>query len=114
MRRRLTSITLAGSCLLTLYTAAQQPAPVRMHLQTDQNVYISGDDAWVDGWTEKSTDNSRFTRLRLLDRNGKTRTEAFLPIDKGTFTGYLSLPDDLPTDTYFLDAIASAIPSSCQ
>lgn len=114
MRRRLTTITLAGACLITLHTAAQQPAPVRMHLQTDQNVYISGDDAWVDGWTEKSMDNSRFTRLRLLDRNGKTRTETFLPIYKGAFTGYVSLPDDLPTDTYFLDAIASAIPSSCR
>lgn len=114
MRRRLITITLVCSGILTLHTAAQQPASVRIHLQSDQNVYISGDDAWVDGWTDKPTDNSRFTRLRLLDRNGRTRTEAYLPTDKGAFTGYLSLPDDLPSDTYFLDAIASAIPSACR
>jgi hypothetical protein len=114
MRPRHTSLTLATIGLIAahLHTHAQTPAHIR--ILTDQQVYISGDDAWVDGRMDKTSPNCRYTRLRLLDRNGRTRTEALLPIEKTSFTGYLPIPEELPTDTYFLDAATTACPSACQ
>lgn len=100
--------------LLASPATGQSQGPVKLRLEPDQNVYITGENIWVDGWIDKAPSDTRFTRLRLLDRNGLLRSEAVLPLETGRFTGYLTLPDDLPTDTYFLDAIPSRIASTCR
>jgi hypothetical protein len=114
MQPRLPYLALPWIGILAAQPITHAQSPTHISLLTDQQVYISGDDAWVDGWLAKPSPNSRFTRLRLLDRNGQTRSEAFLPNEKTSFTGYLAIPEDLPTDTYFLDAVTSAFPSACQ
>lgn len=97
--------------LLTLawlgWSHANGQSPLRVGLQSDQRVYVTGDDLWIDGSMDRIDTSSRWTRIRLLDRNGEMRAEAMLRNEKGMFSGYLEIPEELATDVYFLDAVPS-------
>lgn len=114
MWRQLTLLSLSWSGFWAASASGQTKTPVYLRLEPDQQVYVTGEDVWVDIWMDKPHTDSRFTRLRLLDRNGRLRSEAVLPLETGSGSGYLTLPDDLPTDTYFLDAIPSRTPATCR
>jgi hypothetical protein len=99
--KALLSLTLLGSSF-----AHGQP-PLRVGLKTDQRAYVTGDDLWIDGSMDRVDTSSRWTRIRLLDRNGEMRAMSVLRNEKGMFSGYLEIPEELTTDVYFLDAVPS-------
>ena len=86
---------------------AQGQTPLHVSLRPDQRVFVTGDDLWIDGSMDRIDTSSRWTRIRLLDRNGEMRAEAMLRNEKGLFSGYLEIPEELSTDVYFLDAVPS-------
>lgn len=105
-------IRTSHTVLLTLatigYLQVHAQAPLQVGLRPDQRVYVTGDDLWIDGWMDRVDTSIRWTRIRLLDRNGEMRAESTLRNEKGMFSGFLELPEELSTDVYFLDAIPTA------
>jgi hypothetical protein len=106
MRRSLTNKALLSLAILGCVHMHGR-SQLRVDLRSDQRVYVTGDDLWLDGTMDRVDTSSRWTRIRLLDRNGEMRAEATLRNDNGMFSGYLEIPETLPTDVYFLDAVPS-------
>jgi hypothetical protein len=71
---------------------------------SDQSVYITGEEVWVDGYLSGDKTESKTIMLRLADRKGVTKTWTPLLIDQNQFSGIINLPETLATDYYFLDA----------
>jgi hypothetical protein len=72
-------------------------------MHTDQQVYISGDDIWVDGFLSDKTVLSKIAYVRLLTRSGQVASEILVSINDGRFEGFLSIPSTLASDYYFID-----------
>ena len=95
-------LLLLCSCQLIL-TQAQDATATKIHLSTDQRVYIAGETAWINGWLENFSE-SKTIHLKLLDRFGKKRQEIVLKNDSGNFKCFLSLPNELTSEYYFVEA----------
>ena len=82
--------------------------------QTDQTVYITGEEIWVYGSITGSGETPKSIQVQLLDRKGIARVEASLLNNNGTFSGSMIVPADLLSDYYFLDGYARGYASSIE
>src|SRR5689334_6769749 len=90
--------------LLTLCCCEAASAQLFIEAHTDQSVYLSGEELWVDGMITGTTVQPKFIQVQLLDRKGILKAEARLLNHDGKFSGSLEMPLELGTDYYFLDA----------
>ncbi|MBZ5858706.1 hypothetical protein [Flavihumibacter profundi] len=101
---------------LGLYTAvlAQVEPAVTMELQSDQGVYITGEDIWINGFLSGSAPMPKYIQVQLLDRKGRARAEVKLLNTNGSFSGFLEVPGNLVSDYYFLDSYVKGQASSVE
>lgn len=105
---------LLGLISLTAFTMlkAQQTNNAVFHVWADQKVCITGEDLWIDGYLNQQTINAKSITMRLVDRNGQTKSEVDVIPQRNSFSGFLNIPDNLPSDYYFLDCFAKGISST--
>lgn len=89
-------------CFVSTVQATPLPA-ISIHLISDQRVYITGETVWIDGWLKEDAE-VKIIRIKLLDRFGKKKQEVLLKNESGNFKGFLSLPNNLSSDLYFVEA----------
>ncbi len=102
---------LLGLILLVVSTAskAQQNNTTVFQAWADQQVCITGEEIWIDGYVSQELTNVKSITMRLVDRNGQTKSEVdVIPQRKG-FNGYISIPENLVSDYYFIDCFAKGI-----
>ena len=75
----------------------------------DQQVFISGEDLWVDGILQNAKAVSKTMHLQLLDRNGNRKAAAEVMLSGNEFSANLTIPENLPSDYYFLDAYSNGM-----
>lgn len=97
--------TLITSLLASLLLPAQDNFQIITEVHANQQVFITGEDIWLEGSLIKGNSLSRSVTARLLDRNGKVRLEKDLLQDQKKFSGFLSLSQNLGSDYYFLDCM---------
>lgn len=90
---------------------AQQKGKVEMTIQSDQHIYIVGEKIWVSGDISDKKISSKFMSVQLLDRNGVEKAKVKLVIDQTSFSGYISIPQDLRSDFYFLNCFIKGVES---
>lgn len=95
-------------------TSAQQNNPATFHVWADQKVAITGEEIWVDGYLNQTLANVKSITLRLVDRNGETKSEVDVIPQRNSFSGFLSIPETLMSDYYFLDCFAKGLSSVSQ
>lgn len=98
--------------LPALVVSAQQPDKLGISVIADQNVYVSGEEIWLEGRLDAPSPSLKYVQVQLLDRKGISRASLRLLNLQGRFSGMLELPAELASDYYFLDAFAEGIPSS--
>ncbi len=105
-----------GIFLLVTFTStnAQQNNSVSIHVWADQKVVITGEEIWIDGYLNQALTNTKSITLRLVDRNGQTKSEVDVIPQRNSFSGFLSIPENLISDYYFLDCFAKGISSVSQ
>ena len=84
------------------FSAAAQDASIR--LWGDQQIFIVGEDIWFDGLMQNKKPLSKTLIVTLLDRNGNKKAEAEVLFNGNKFRGLMTVPNNLPSDYYFLDA----------
>lgn len=89
--------------------SAQDAPSARLHVWTDQKVHVTGEDIWVDGEISGDLKKSRSLTIRLIDRSGAIITEADLVPGNFAFSGYLTIPDNIRSDYYFLDCTVAGL-----
>ena len=97
-----------------LSTSAQQNNIAAFHVWADQKVAITGEEIWVDGFLNQPITNVRSITIRLVDRNGQTKSEVDVIPQRNSFSGFLSIPETLVSDYYFLDCFAKGLTSVSQ
>lgn len=90
-------------------TSAQQNNTPAFHVWADQKVAITGEEIWVDGYLNQPLTNTKSITLRLVDRNGQTKSEVDVIPQRNNFSGFLSIPETLASDYYFLDCFAKGL-----
>lgn len=83
-------------------SAIAQDASIR--LWGDQQIFIAGEDVWFDGLMQNGKPVSKTLTVQLLDRNGNKKAEAEVLYNGNKFRGLITVPNNLPSDYYFLDA----------
>ena len=78
-------------------------------LWADQQVFISGEDMWIDGILQHASPISKTMHVQLLDRNGNKKAETIVLMDGNQFNAYISLPNNLASDYYFLDGYSEGL-----
>lgn len=91
---------------------AQQMNNAVFHVWADQKVCITGEDLWVDGYLNQQTINTKSITMRLVDRNGQTKSEVDVIPQRNNFSGFLNIPESLPSDFYFLDCFTKGMSST--
>jgi hypothetical protein len=92
-------------------TSAQQNNTASIHIWADQKVAITGEEIWVDGYFNQTLTNIKSITLRLVDRNGQTKSEVDVIPQRNSFSGFLNIPETLMSDYYFLDCFAKGLSS---
>ncbi len=92
-------------------TKAQLNNELNIHVWADQKVAITGEEIWVDGYFNQPLNNVKTITLRLVDRNGQTKSEVDVIPQRNSFSGFLSIPESLVSDYYFLDCFATGLSS---
>ena len=99
--------------LICLFAAnsvlAQQNNNLVFHAWADQKVVITGEDLWLDGYTNQDLENIKSITIRLLDRTGQTKSEVDVIPQQNGFAGYINIPDNLVSDYYFIDCFAKGL-----
>jgi hypothetical protein len=95
-------------------TRAQQNNTASFHIWADQKVAITGEEIWVDGYLNQPLTNIKSVTMRLVDRNGQTKSEVDVIPQRNSFSGFLSIPETLISDYYFLDCFAKGLTSVSQ
>ena len=105
-----------GLSLLITFTStrAQQNNTASFHIWADQKVAITGEEIWVDGYLNQPLTNVKSVTMRLVDRNGQTKSEVDVIPQRNNFSGFLSIPETLISDYYFLDCFAKGLTSVSQ
>jgi hypothetical protein len=83
---------------------AQENAAVKMAISTDQQVYITGEEIWLDAAITSGNAKPKYVQLQLLNRNGQAKADIKLLNREGVLSGLLEIPNDLVSDFYFIDA----------
>ncbi len=99
--------------IITFNTISAQEKEVgTFYVWADQKVAITGEDVWVDGLVNHEGKNLKSITIRLIDRNGDTKSEVDVTPQSNSFSGFLTIPETLASDYYFLDCFAKGMPSS--
>lgn len=102
---------LLGLILMVVFTSsiAQQNNTTVFQAWADQQVCITGEEIWIDGYVNQDLINVKSITIRLVDRNGQTKSEVdIIPQLKG-FSGYISIPENIISDYYFIDCFAKGL-----
>ncbi len=103
MKRVIIHIVLLLTANAAIRTMAQDASTARLRIWSSQQVHITGEDIWVDGDVTGDLKVSKSITIRLIDRNGSMMTEVEVaPRDFG-FSAFLTIPENLVSDYYFLD-----------
>ncbi|MEA1887170.1 MAG: hypothetical protein U9N72_08185, partial [Bacteroidota bacterium] len=83
------------------------PAPERVFVHTDRNIYVAGEDILYSFYliNDESRDSSKISTigyLELISSNDVAVTQTRLSINKSYGHGILSIPDSLTTGVYML------------
>ncbi|MFM7840216.1 MAG: hypothetical protein ACKO6K_11665, partial [Chitinophagaceae bacterium] len=108
--RFLSGLLLTAMVMCTFDLLAQsgrEQAVLQFH--TDQNVYVVGEEIWVEGRLPASAASLPFFTVQLIDRKGNGVAAVNLAVADRYFSGYLTVPGEVPSDYYFLDGLASGI-----
>lgn len=103
---------LSISFLLFCIALSLKAQEASIKLWADQEVFMTGEDIWVDGMLQHAKESSKTILLQLLDRNGNKKAEAEAVLNGTKFNAYLQVPENLASDYYFLDAYIKGIPVS--
>jgi hypothetical protein len=79
-----------------------------IEIQSDQQVYVAGEVAWINGRFE-GTVPSKFIEVYLIDRTGSEKASVTLLNQGSRFSGYIELPKEIRTDFYFLECSIKGI-----
>lgn len=88
---------------------AQQNNTTVFQVWADQKVCITGEEIWVDGYMNQQLMNVKSITMRLVDRNGQTKSEVDVTPQRNGFAGYISIPENLVSDYYFIDCFAKGV-----
>jgi hypothetical protein len=99
------------SLFIVLNTASISAQDASIKLWADQQVFIAGEDMWVDGMLQHAKAVSRTMHVQLLDRNGNKKAETIVLMDGDQFNAYISIPNNLASDYYFLDGYNDGLKS---
>jgi hypothetical protein len=66
-------------------------------------VALTGEDVWVEGAILQGKSSSKTITAVIIDRNGKSRATVDLPNLQNRFSGFITIPEMLISDYYFLD-----------
>lgn len=102
---------LVGLIFLIAFTSskAQQNNTTVFQVWADQKVCITGEEIWVDGYMNQQLMNVKSITMRLVDRNGQTKSEVDVTPQRNGFAGYISIPENLVSDYYFIDCFAKGV-----
>jgi hypothetical protein len=79
---------------------------------TDQQVYITGEDAWIDVSISGSIGSARTMRIRMVDRNGQAKAQVEIVPNTNGGSAFMTIPENLISDYYFIDAYVQGIMGS--
>lgn len=97
-------------CLLAFTSSkAQQNNTTVFQTWADQKVCITGEEIWIDGYMNQQSMNVKSITMRLVDRNGQTKSEVDVTPQRNGFAGYISIPENLVSDYYFIDCFAKGV-----
>ena len=97
-------------CLLAFTSSkAQQNNTTVFQTWADQKVCITGEEIWIDGFMNQQLMNIKSITMRLVDRNGQTKSEVDVTPQRNGFAGYISIPENLVSDYYFIDCFAKGV-----
>ncbi|ULQ51307.1 hypothetical protein [Flavihumibacter fluvii] len=100
--------------IVSIWATAQQGVPVNMSVRPDQNVYVCGEDIWLEGDITTAALTPKSVQVQLLDRKGQVKAEVRLLHIQGKFSGSMEVPTDLISDYYFLDTYVPGLASSVE
>jgi hypothetical protein len=80
-------------------------------LWADQKVFITGEDIWIDGIMQHAKPVSKIAVVQLLDRSGNVKAETEILLENNRISGFISLPNNLPSDYYFIDCYTTGVRS---
>jgi hypothetical protein len=100
-----------GLVFLLAFTSskAQQNNTTVFQTWADQKVCITGEEIWIDGYMNQQLVNVKSITMRLVDRNGQTKSEVDVTPQRNGFAGYISIPENLASDYYFIDCFAKGV-----
>jgi hypothetical protein len=93
---------------------AQEKETTVFHVWADQKVCITGEDIWVDGYLDQTKQTPKTITIRIVDRNGQTKSEVDVIPQRNSFSGFIMVPETLASDYYFLDCFAKGMASTSQ
>ena len=97
------------SFFIAFQTASLSAQDAVVKLWADQQVFIAGEDMWIDGMLQHTSAVSKTMHVQLLDRNGNKKAETIVLINGNQFNAYISLPNNLASDYYFLDGYSEGL-----
>jgi hypothetical protein len=98
-------ITISTFCFLFfLVGTSQSQEALEIRMWSDQRVLIVGEPLWFEGYMNNAAFGGKSIVIRLIDRNGQSRSETEIVPDQTRLSGYIGVPDVLPSDYYFIDA----------
>jgi hypothetical protein len=100
------------SILILCTTIGINAQHASIKLWADQKVFMAGEDMWVDGMIQHTKESSKSIQIQLLDRNGNKKAEAEVWMNGNSFNAFMTVPENLPSDYYFLDAYMKGIHTS--
>jgi hypothetical protein len=109
-----TTIPLLAGLLAMFSSRAQDPPALTTSLHTNQMVVLTGEDIWLEGSILQGKSSSKTITATLIDRTGKTRAKIDLPNQQNSFSGFITVPELLISDYYFLDCIIQGEKSTNQ
>jgi hypothetical protein len=100
-----------GLFFLIAFTSskAQQNNNPVFQAWADQKVCVTGEELWIDGFINQELTSVKSVTMRLIDRNGQTKSEVDVIPQRNGFSGYISVPENLISDYYFIDCFAKGI-----
>lgn len=98
-----TKLFLLPALLVSVQLFAQESAIISTEIHSNQQVFITGEDIWLEGSMLQGNTSSKSITVRLIDRNGESKLEKDLQHKQNKFSGFLPVPENLVSDYYFLD-----------
>ena len=91
--------------LSDLVKSKLNPTPKeKIYIHTDRDLYFPGEDLWIKGYISDSFKPSQHSFKLHVELVGKdtSHVQAILPIENGVASGYLTIPENIPSDYYHI------------